>query len=191
MNTRQIVLLEILFLANLAVLAALGVIALGEGRIQIPGALSHSNPGIVAYMVIKETTANAPASTIPPTLASTLTLPPTQSPSSSHTPTPVQLGRALLPSATLAPTLTAPTVLLDIIGHGQSLPLSCESRSAADWASYFGVAIDELEFLGRLPISDNPEIGFVGDVNGNWGKIPPDSYGVHAGPVAASWATMA
>ncbi|MDH5508369.1 MAG: LysM peptidoglycan-binding domain-containing protein, partial [Anaerolineae bacterium] len=34
------------------------------------------------------------------------------------------------------------------------------------------------------PRSDNPEVGFVGDVNGAWGNIPPNPYGVHAKPVA-------
>ncbi len=36
-----------------------------------------------------------------------------------------------------------------------------------------------------LPISDNPDYGFVGDVNAAWGQIPPYGYGVYAGPVAA------
>jgi len=70
------------------------------------------------------------------------------------------------------------------VGHRQSLPLSCESRSAADWAAFFGVKIDELEFLERLPPSDDPDRGFVGDVRGAWGQTPPNAYGVHAGPVA-------
>jgi uncharacterized protein YvpB len=53
-----------------------------------------------------------------------------------------------------------------------------------DWAGYFGYAIDELAFMNGLPKSDNPDKGFVGDVNGVWGNIPPNAYGVHAGPVA-------
>ena len=36
-----------------------------------------------------------------------------------------------------------------------------------------------------MPISDNPEKGFVGDVNDPWGQTPPYSYGVHAAPIAA------
>lgn len=44
--------------------------------------------------------------------------------------------------------------------------------------------IDELQFLHSLPPSDNPERGFVGSVTGKWGQIPPEPYGVHAGPVA-------
>jgi uncharacterized protein YvpB len=70
------------------------------------------------------------------------------------------------------------------VGRKQSLPLSCESRSAADLAAFFGVEVDELEFLAALPKSDNPDRGFVGDVYGEWGQVPPNAYGVHASPVA-------
>lgn len=71
-----------------------------------------------------------------------------------------------------------------VIGHRQSYNLSCESRSAVDWAAFFGVSISESEFLFNLPVSDNPDKGFVGDVNGRWGNVPPAAYGVHAEPVA-------
>lgn len=71
-----------------------------------------------------------------------------------------------------------------VTGRTQSLPLDCESRSAVDWANYFGVNIGELNFFDGLPESDNPDLGFVGNVYGTWGQIPPDPYGVHAEPVA-------
>ena len=71
-----------------------------------------------------------------------------------------------------------------VVGHTQQYTLSCEARSAADWAAYWGVNIDETEFLDRLPRSDNPNEGFVGNPNDVWGNIPPSSYGVHAEPVA-------
>lgn len=67
----------------------------------------------------------------------------------------------------------------------QAFSLSCESRSAADWAAYWGVGVSERRFLRKLPRSDNPNLGFVGDPNDPWGNIPPASYGVHAQPVAA------
>ncbi len=73
-----------------------------------------------------------------------------------------------------------------VIGHAQQYTLSCEARSAADWAGYWGVNIDETEFLGRLPRSDNPNEGFVGYPNDTWGNIPPSSYGVHADPIAST-----
>lgn len=68
--------------------------------------------------------------------------------------------------------------------HAQSYRLSCEARSAADWAGYWGVKVSETDFLQRLPRSDNPEEGFVGNPNDVWGAVPPASYGVHAQPVA-------
>ena len=71
-----------------------------------------------------------------------------------------------------------------VTGHRQSTSLSCESRSAVDWAAYWGVKIGEKRFLARLPRSNNPDKGFVGNPNDSWGNVPPDSYGVHAGPVA-------
>ena len=96
-------------------------------------------------------------------------------------------AQSAAPTPTLRPALVFPAEahIADLRGHAQTYSLSCEARSAADWAGYFGVTIDESEFLYRLPVSDNPDFGFVGDVNGPWGLIPPDSYGVHAGPVAA------
>jgi len=69
-------------------------------------------------------------------------------------------------------------------GHAQRYSLSCEARSAADWAAFLGVKFGENEFLDALPNSDNPDEGFVGDPNDTWGHLPPHGYGVHAGPVA-------
>jgi len=71
-----------------------------------------------------------------------------------------------------------------VVGHAQTLSLSCESRSASDWAAFWGLSISELDFLDRLPRSDNPNEGFVGNPNDDWGYTPPYSYGVHADPVA-------
>ncbi len=90
---------------------------------------------------------------------------------------------------TLAPRPAAAQIpdqayISSFVGRAQTYSLSCESRSAADWGAYWGVYIDETEFLNRLPRSDDPNKGFVGDVNGPWGYIPPAAYGVHAAPVA-------
>ena len=71
-----------------------------------------------------------------------------------------------------------------VTGRNQALPLDCESRSAVDWANYYGTKIDELKFFNSLPVSDNPDLGFVGNVRGEWGQIPPNPYGVNAEPVA-------
>ena len=71
-----------------------------------------------------------------------------------------------------------------LTGHAQGYSLSCESRSAADVAAFWGVNIGETEFLQALPHADNPEKGFVGNPNEAWGYLPPHGYGVHATPVA-------
>lgn len=82
-------------------------------------------------------------------------------------------------------TLPSSASVSGVTGQTQTLALDCESRTAVDWAKFFGTSIPELEFYNRLPHSDNPEKGFVGNVNGTWGYVPPNDYGVHAAPVAA------
>ncbi|MBM3145182.1 MAG: hypothetical protein FJ010_09475 [Chloroflexi bacterium] len=115
--------------------------------------------------------------TYTPTITDTPTA--TMTPSPTLTPSPT----ATLPP-TLTPTLPAAASIQGISGRWPAYALDCESRSAVDWAAYFGVAIDELAFFARLPSSDNPDQGFVGNVHGAWGQTPPQDYGVHAGPVA-------
>jgi LysM repeat protein len=80
-------------------------------------------------------------------------------------------------------------VIDGVPANKQSLPLSCESRSAADLAGYWGISVNEVKFFNALPTSDNPEKGFVGDVYGSWGQIPPNPYGVHAQPIAKNLRT--
>jgi subtilisin-like proprotein convertase family protein len=90
------------------------------------------------------------------------------------------------PTPTPPPTaLPASANVAGMSGENQQLPLDCESRSAVDWAAHFGAQIDELDFYYNLPHSDDPDAGFVGNVSGIWGQIPPDDYGVHAIPIAA------
>ncbi len=72
-----------------------------------------------------------------------------------------------------------------IYGSPQLYTLDCESQAAMDWARFFGVRINELEFIERLPKSDDPEEGFVGNINGPMGQVPPGDYGVYPGPVAS------
>ncbi len=70
-----------------------------------------------------------------------------------------------------------------VVGHAQQHTLSCEARSAVDLAAFWGISFSEEQFLAKIPSSDNPNNGFVGDVDSAWGSIPPKSYGVHAQPV--------
>jgi subtilisin-like proprotein convertase family protein len=92
-----------------------------------------------------------------------------------------------MPPPTSTPTpvsLPSSAYVNGMSGQDQQLNLDCESRSAVDWAKHYGFNIDEIDFLNHLPGSDDPEVGFVGNPNGNWGNIPPDDYGVHARPVS-------
>jgi Uncharacterized protein conserved in bacteria len=115
-----------------------------------------------------------------PTPTATATRTPTSTPLPTNTPLPP-------PTQAQPPTdglpVSASTGLT--YGHMQSHNLSCESRSAADWAAFFGVDFSENAFQNQLPHSDDPDAGFVGDPDGAEGQTPPQSYGVHAGPVAA------
>ncbi|NQS91653.1 MAG: C39 family peptidase [Chloroflexi bacterium] len=116
-----------------------------------------------------------PQPTNTPFSPSSRTPSPTESPTIINSPTPTSTSKPLLPDKASINGMT---------GQSQSMPLSCESRSAVDWASYFGKIINEYKFFNGLPVHDNPEKGFVGDVHGSWGQIPPFPYGVHAKPVA-------
>ncbi len=73
-----------------------------------------------------------------------------------------------------------------VVGHPQEHNLSCESRSATDLSAFWGVLFSEDDFFRRLPKSDNPYRGFLGDVDLPPGSMPPAGYGVYAGPVAAN-----
>jgi uncharacterized protein YvpB len=97
----------------------------------------------------------------------------------------------------LAPTALADELLPDgpppasaavegLVGHPQEHNLSCESRSATDLAAFWGKAVAEGDFFRRLPKSDNPHRGFLGDVDLPAGTMPPLGYGVYAEPVAAN-----
>ena len=70
-------------------------------------------------------------------------------------------------------------------GTPQLYTLDCEAQASVDWAKYFGVKISETEFINRMPKSDDPESGFVGNINGPMGQLPPNDYGIHAAPIAA------
>lgn len=132
---------------------------------------------------------NTPTSTLTPTPTATPTVTLTSTPTQTATPTSTQTP---WPTDTPEPPSEAPpeelpdsAMISGVIGYNQSLPLSCEARSAVDWARYFGLEIGEMEFQGLLPTSDNPNTGFVGSPYGERGSIPPRSYGVHSAPVAA------
>lgn len=93
---------------------------------------------------------------------------------------------ALAPLAVHADELPPSAFVEGVVGHPQEHNLSCESRSATDVAAFWGVTLSEDDFFRRLPKSDNPYRGFLGDVDQPAGTMPPYGYGVYAGPIAAT-----
>jgi hypothetical protein len=115
----------------------------------------------------------------------------------------IVLGRALsayivaslLPGIANADESPPSAFVQGVVGHPQEHNLSCESRSATDLAAYWGTVFSEDDFFRRLPRSDNPYRGFLGDVDLPPGTMPPAGYGVYGGPELAAgrpvivWAT--
>lgn len=92
----------------------------------------------------------------------------------------------LLPLIARADELPPSAFIEGITGHPQEHNLSCESRSSTDLSAFWGVTFTEDSFFRRLPKSDNPNRGFLGDVDLPPGTMPPYGYGVYAGPIAAT-----
>ncbi|MBI5054951.1 MAG: C39 family peptidase [Chloroflexi bacterium] len=192
-TTLQWLVLGILIFANAALVILLAIIALSQFRFDsiLLQRLPQAEKVIVQVITATPTRTPALAATRKQTLIPTSTR--TPAPTLTVTPTlvfeplntPIPLTPSRTPTSAATPTLPPQARLWNVVGFPQALPLSCEAHIAVVLASHFGVTINEIEFFKRLPISDNPEAGFVGDVFGAWGQIPPDAYGVHAEPVAA------
>jgi len=93
---------------------------------------------------------------------------------------------SLLPGTACADEPPLSAFVEGLAGHPQEHNLSCESRSATDLAAFWGVPFAEDDFFHRLPKSDNPHRGFLGDVDLPPGTMPPAGYGVYVGPIAAN-----
>ncbi len=52
------------------------------------------------------------------------------------------------------------------------------------WLNIMTFSSTSTIFNMNCRLSDNPDLGFVGDAKGPWGQVPPYAYGVHADPVA-------
>ncbi len=156
-----------------------------------------STPAIAASIPFTATPSQtAPTLMQSPTPEPTLTS--TPSPIREITPTsefPVLSSKMIIPATPISPEGATPVpvgenglpnvhYIYGLWGHKQYFKLGCEAAATIAWANYFGVSINEFEFQHRLPLSDNPEEGFVGSVNSKWGQTPPYAYGVHAKPVA-------
>jgi uncharacterized protein YvpB len=159
-------------------------------RLPFPGGSSAPGGAPVPSLVVSPTLVSTrqPDSTIEPSASPLPTLSSTPSePTSTPTPTltPTKTRKpTVTPTKTRAP-LPSSAMINGVVSHPMISGLDCEARAAVDWAAFFGTTIDEKDFLNKMPKSDNPEKGFVG----NWwdvaGGIPPYSYGIHAKPLAA------
>ncbi len=144
--------------------------------------------GIAGFLLGKPQKAK-PQLEVTSTAAATATFTLAPTPTEGITPSPTATATAEATATIPTPTPAAYTYpesfyITDITGHRQVYSLGCEASVSVDWANYFDVPIIEYTFQVSLPLSDNPDYGFVGDVNSPWGQIPPYGYGVHAGPVA-------
>jgi uncharacterized protein YvpB len=124
-----------------------------------------------------------PTDTPTPTATATPTATPTNTPLPTNTLRPT--ATHIPPTATASDGLPVESTVYGVVGFVQAHSLSCEARSAADWAAFYGVSISENTIQSEFPLTDDPENGFVGPVDGAEGQLPPNPYGVHAGPVAA------
>jgi len=147
---------------------------------QTAAVLIHNSPPIPSQTPTRPDTPTIQST--PTSLASAI---PTKNPPAAiTTPSPAILSennQLIIPTETVLP---SEHYILNISGHHQYFAIGCEASVAVDWAAYFGVHINEFNFQYEMPLSDNPDYGFVGDVNGPWGQVPPYAYGVYAGPVA-------
>jgi len=109
---------------------------------------------------------------------------PTPKPQSAPTKMPQPAPTAVPESEPALAELPLTASVSGLYGTPQLYTLDCESQAAVDFAHFFGVSINEPEFINHLPYSDDPEEGFVGAINGAMGQLPPSDYGVHAKPIA-------
>ena len=147
---------------------------------------------LVVLSTLSSNRAAASIQTSTPTLDVALSVTQTMGAMASATATLSPNNTSLPPTSTPPPPTATPLVLpekyylYDFVGHRQAYSIGCEASVAVDLAKYYDVFITEYDFQMALPKSDNPDLGFVGDVNSIWGQIPPNAYGVHAAPVAAT-----
>lgn len=134
--------------------------------------------------------ANSPQAVLVPTqnvaLSATQTIQAIGTATNTVQPSPTNIPPTVTPALPTSTPLVLPeeAYLYGFVGHKQYYSIGCETSVAVDLAKYYHVYITEYDFQMALPKSDNPDLGFVGNVNGPWGQIPPYDYGVHAAPIA-------
>ena len=186
----------ILFAMLLCLLTSAMVVVAFPGSLPFIELLINSDGSNKAFILpeIQEEQTATPFQPIPSQAPEEITPPvestalPPSEPEPTPQPEPTQLP---LPAPTQAPEiepvlaeLPLTASISGLYGSPQLYTLDCEAQAAVDFARFFGVTIDELDFISRLPYSDDPEEGFVGTINGPMGQLPPSDYGIHAKPIA-------
>jgi uncharacterized protein YvpB len=174
------------------------LITLGGGLLVILGfsAMAMSNPDTAASLpihIFESTTTKSPIPSSPtattiekPTVTFTpfQPLPPTPTFTTTPTSTPTPVDTATPEPSPTRQEAPDEHSIKGVRGQNQAYSLDCEARSAVDLAGFFGLSIGEKDFLKKLPLSDDPNEGFVGNYWGPDGLIPPRSYGIYPPPVA-------
>ena len=65
------------------------------------------------------------------------------------------LGLGFPYSSALAAGLPDQAFIFGVVGHSQHYGLTCEARSASDWAAFWGVSLTEEQILAELPRSES------------------------------------
>ena len=176
----------IILLIFFSACAAVGALVMQNHHVDLASLINSTEKNTILSIADYEAP-GATATAFQPSGATESSTSPPVVPTATATP-PIHATATPLPSASPTPaefTIPASHYISGVYGMAQLTTLDCEARSAVDWARYFGVSIDENEFIDKIPLSDDPEIGFVGDINGDMGQLPPAGYGVYPPPIAA------
>lgn len=82
----------------------------------------------------------------------------------------------------VGPSITSdPVVMLPVPNYAQTRNLSCEFAATHAATAAFGPGISEQTFIDSVPLTNNPHLGYRGNIDGQWGNT--DDYGVYASPL--------
>ncbi len=82
------------------------------------------------------------------------------------------------------PADTAGVQMVGMPSAVESSAVGSELSAVAVATAYWGASVSENKLMESLELSDNPHIGFRGDIDGEFGGT--DDYGVYAGPLSAA-----
>lgn len=130
--------------------------------------------------------------TLTPTATATQTVTSTSTPVPTSTPAPTETATPAPPTEPAPETPPAEASISGVTGHTQALSLIRESRSAADWAAFFGVSIDELTYGETLIVAPFEHTVIVTGYGPNGVTVVDNAmrYTVSAERFLASWGML-